>query len=552
MGVKNYHRPFILLILLPCKGAEEAKTTKTWLIRLQKYLRSNSLQSHIKILTLFNCKQRRLLSLVDEKDLLGILSFEAKRSSEVGVKTNNDFLNKTHVTVEYCDKRLQNMYKMVKLEQGLRLNRQINFVYTYSSASAHAMKLLAHLILDRKIHMQHVSDKMDPSLTGTTLFLGGPVTHSLECQSVNNDNLKVAFEKLFGDEPEGGALSSTLSKDCQCRDWTFQFLRLNPASTTTSTTWVTTTSTTATTSTTSTTTTTLSTSTFTSTTTETSTPNITTTSTTEYIKSVSEGYSNSNSTEKESATESSYYYYEDNDENYGKSNNESDKLEYEYLTESELDNATDYPMEKDVIINNDNDTLSEEYDKDYEYENMASTSVNKISDQTTNKQEDIYEQSSSYYEYTGDGDYYYEYDKNYSETDYQTSSESEPSTPNTTSSTLTTLSSTVVTLSTISDTSASESIETTSNEKTSSSSPSSTIDFYDDLSNFDEQNFTIVDLENDQVRGTLDCTSLPIVTPSQTWNLLAISISVIGFVCVCLTFTIYVIVLYKSECTFHR
>ena len=91
-----------LAVLLPCRE-KNSKVTKMWLRRLQQYLyyhyknkesamdsseesgnheNSSVKKPRFKILTLFSCKARERLALMERPDLAGILSFEPRPSTQ--------------------------------------------------------------------------------------------------------------------------------------------------------------------------------------------------------------------------------------------------------------------------------------------------------------------------------------------------------------------------------------------------------------------------------------------------------------------------------------
>ena len=143
-----------LAVLLPCRE-KGSKTTKIWLRRLQQYLyyhyKSGQSKSKFKILTLFSCHARERLAIMERPDLAGILSFEPRPSKASKLKENilDNFDNVTEVN--YCDQRSLTTLQLARLGARLSKSGNLNVVYTYSSASASAMKLLANLILQGQV-----------------------------------------------------------------------------------------------------------------------------------------------------------------------------------------------------------------------------------------------------------------------------------------------------------------------------------------------------------------------------------------------------------------
>ena len=144
-----------LAVLLPCRE-KGSKTTKIWLRRLQQYLyyhyKSGQSKSQFKILTLFSCHARERLAIMERPDLAGILSFEPRPSKATAKLKENILDNFDNVTeVNYCDQRSLTTLQLARLGARLSKSGNLNVVYTYSSASASAMKLLANLILQGQV-----------------------------------------------------------------------------------------------------------------------------------------------------------------------------------------------------------------------------------------------------------------------------------------------------------------------------------------------------------------------------------------------------------------
>ena len=132
-----------------------------WLRRLQQYLfyhhKNAEAADHLqrpqgqrkfKILTLFSCHARQQLAIMERPDLAGVLSFEPRPSttaSEEAIDNNFDGANVTEVN--YCDQRSLTTLQLARLGSRLSKSGKLSVVYTYSSASAAAMKLLSSLIL---------------------------------------------------------------------------------------------------------------------------------------------------------------------------------------------------------------------------------------------------------------------------------------------------------------------------------------------------------------------------------------------------------------------
>ena len=143
-----------LAVLLPCRE-KGSKLTKVWLRRLQQYLyyhyKSGQSKSKFKILTLFSCHARERLAIMERPDLAGILSFEPRPSKLSKVKPSilDNYDNVTEVN--YCDQRSLTTLQLARLGARLSKSGNLNVVYTYSKASASAMKLLASLILQGQV-----------------------------------------------------------------------------------------------------------------------------------------------------------------------------------------------------------------------------------------------------------------------------------------------------------------------------------------------------------------------------------------------------------------
>ena len=284
-----------LAVLLPCRE-KGSKTTKIWLRRLQQYLyyhyKSGQSKSKFKILTLFSCHARERLAIMERPDLAGILSFEPRPSKASKLKENilDNFDNVTEVN--YCDQRSLTTLQLARLGARLSKSGNLNVVYTYSSASASAMKLLANLILQGQVPIAGIFrpplaltprkyDLLYPSfydknlITGinavppdresiaeavetawstteadSVLYIGGPPHPDRSCAISELSQMA----QIMGSSLTESELSVDLQTDCDCRLWAFQFLRrpayassTSPSTTTSSTTASTTTSTTTTT-----------------------------------------------------------------------------------------------------------------------------------------------------------------------------------------------------------------------------------------------------------------------------------------------------------------
>ena len=101
---------------------------------------------------MFSCHARERLAIMERPDLAGILSFEP-RPSKASVELKENILdNFDNVTeVNYCDQRSLTTLQLARLGARLSKSGNLNVVYTYSSASASAMKLLANLILQGQV-----------------------------------------------------------------------------------------------------------------------------------------------------------------------------------------------------------------------------------------------------------------------------------------------------------------------------------------------------------------------------------------------------------------
>ena len=250
-----------LAVLLPCRE-RNSKVTKMWLRRLQQYLyyhyknkaamaasesgqhenvSPHSKRPRFKILTLFSCKARERLALMERPDLAGILSFEPRPSTQPPSPTQSQWSNlkKQNVTeVSYCDQRTLTTLQLARLGQRLSRSGNLNVVYTYSKASTPAMKLLANLILHQHVTVtginsvppnqedvaEAVEDAWASTHSDTVLYIGGPPRPDQTCAiSELSQMAQIMGSSLASSQVDLGSLN--LETDCDCRQWAFQFLR---------------------------------------------------------------------------------------------------------------------------------------------------------------------------------------------------------------------------------------------------------------------------------------------------------------------------------------
>ena len=90
-----------------------------------------------KILTLFSCKARERLALMERPDLAGILSFEPRPSQALRPATQHQtssaqfLLDKNVTEVSYCDQRSLTTLQLARLGQRLSKSGNLNVIYTY-------------------------------------------------------------------------------------------------------------------------------------------------------------------------------------------------------------------------------------------------------------------------------------------------------------------------------------------------------------------------------------------------------------------------------------
>ena len=99
-----------------------------------------------KILTLFSCKARERLALMERPDLAGILSFEPRPSQALRPATQHQtssaqfLLDKNVTEVSYCDQRSLTTLQLARLGQRLSKSGNLNVIYTYRYVQDHSVE----------------------------------------------------------------------------------------------------------------------------------------------------------------------------------------------------------------------------------------------------------------------------------------------------------------------------------------------------------------------------------------------------------------------------
>ena len=123
---------------------------------------SDGVKPQFKILTIFTCSARHKLSIMSRPDLAGVLSFEPRPSPPGNFPGGTNGLNLSQLSnvteVNYCDQRSLTTLQLARLGSRLSKSGKLSVVYTYSSASASAMKLLAGLILRGRVPLTSVDN----------------------------------------------------------------------------------------------------------------------------------------------------------------------------------------------------------------------------------------------------------------------------------------------------------------------------------------------------------------------------------------------------------
>ena len=120
-----------------------------------------------KILTLFSCKARERLALMERPDLAGILSFEPRPSQALRPATQHQtssaqfLLDKNVTEVSYCDQRSLTTLQLARLGQRLSKSGNLNVIYTYRFVQSTTQCGNFSIFLSFRFHVKLILENLE-------------------------------------------------------------------------------------------------------------------------------------------------------------------------------------------------------------------------------------------------------------------------------------------------------------------------------------------------------------------------------------------------------